>query len=54
MREMNGASIQTRMNALQDGPLTGEGSAAPDELRITLSRAARADSGQVPTGLYDG
>ena len=38
---MNGASIQARMNALQDGPLTEEGSAALDELRVTLSRAAR-------------
>ena len=33
MREMNGASIQARMNALQDGPLTEEGGAALDELR---------------------
>ena len=41
MREMNGASIQARMNALQDGPQTEEGSAALDELRVTLSRAAR-------------
>ena len=41
MREMNDASIQGRMNALQDGPLTEEGSAALDELRATLSRAAR-------------
>jgi hypothetical protein len=41
MREMNGASIQARMNALQDGPLSEEGSAALDELRVTLSRAAR-------------
>ena len=41
MREMNCASIQARMNALQDGPLTKEGSAALDELRVTLSRAAR-------------
>jgi hypothetical protein len=41
MRKTNGASIQARMNALQDGPLTEEGSAALDELRVTLSRAAR-------------
>jgi hypothetical protein len=41
MREMNGASIQARMNALQDGPLTKQGSAALDELRVMLSRAAR-------------
>jgi hypothetical protein len=41
MREMNGASIQARMNARQDRPLTEEGSAALDELRVTLSRAAR-------------
>jgi hypothetical protein len=41
MREMNGASIQAHMNALQDGPLTEEGGAALDELWVTLSRAAR-------------
>jgi hypothetical protein len=41
MREMNGASIQARMNALRDGPLTEEGSVALDELRVMLSRAAR-------------
>ncbi|MGE3280081.1 MAG: TniQ family protein [Alphaproteobacteria bacterium] len=41
LREMNGASIQARMNALQDGSLTEEGSAALDELRVMLSRAAR-------------
>jgi hypothetical protein len=41
MREMNGASIQARMNALQDGPQTEEGSTALDEPRVTLSRAAR-------------
>lgn len=41
MREMNGASIQARMNALRDGSLTEEGSAALDELRVMLSRAAR-------------
>jgi hypothetical protein len=29
------------MNALQDGPLAEEGSAALDELRVTLSRVAR-------------
>jgi hypothetical protein len=29
------------MNALQDGPLTEEGSAVLDELRVTLSRSAR-------------
>jgi len=38
---MNGASIQARMNALRDGSLTEEGSAALDELRAMLSRAAR-------------
>lgn len=41
MREMNCASILARMNALQHGPLTEEGSEALDELRVTLSRAAR-------------
>ena len=41
MREMNGASIQARTNALRDGSLTEKGSAALDELRVTLSRAAR-------------
>jgi TniQ protein len=41
MREMNGALIQARLNALQDGKLTEEGSAGLDELRISLSRAAR-------------
>ena len=41
IREMSGASIQARMNTLRDGPLTKEGSAALDELRVTLSRAAR-------------
>jgi len=29
------------MNALQDGPLTEEGSAALDQLRVTLSRVVR-------------
>jgi len=29
------------MNALQDGPLAEEGSAALDQLRVTLSRVAR-------------
>ena len=33
MREMNGASIQARLNAQQDGPLAEEGTAALDELR---------------------
>jgi hypothetical protein len=41
MREMDGASIQARMNALRDGSLTEEGSAALDELRVMLSRAAK-------------
>jgi hypothetical protein len=41
IRGMNGASIQERMNALQVGSLTEEGSAALDKLRVTLSRAAR-------------
>jgi hypothetical protein len=41
MRKMNGASIQARMNALRDGSRTEEGSAALDELRTMLSRAAR-------------
>jgi hypothetical protein len=41
MREMNGASIQARLNALQAGPLTEEGSAALDELQARLSRAAK-------------
>ena len=41
MREMNGASMQAHMNALRNGPLTEEGSAALDELRVMLSRAAR-------------
>ena len=29
------------MNALQDGPLAEEGSAALDQLRVMLNRAAR-------------
>jgi hypothetical protein len=42
MREMNGASIQARMHALQDGATDrGRGSAALDELRVMLSRAAQ-------------
>jgi hypothetical protein len=41
MRKMNGASIQARRNALQDRPLTEQGSAVLDELPMTLSRAAR-------------
>ena len=60
MREMNDASIQGRMNALQDGPLTEEGSAALDELRATLSRAARrqpayatADAGSLARQNWD-
>jgi hypothetical protein len=41
MRETNGASIQTHMNTLQNGPSPIQGSATLDELRVTLSRAAR-------------
>ena len=36
MREMSGVSIRARMNALQNGLLTGEGSAALNELRVSL------------------
>jgi hypothetical protein len=41
MRKMNCASIQARLNAPQDGPLSEEGSAALTELRVMLSRTAR-------------
>ena len=41
MREMNCASIQARMNGVQGGPLTEEGGAALDELRIAPGRVAR-------------
>ena len=41
MREMNGASIQARMNALQDGPLAEEGGAALDELRGPMATSPR-------------
>jgi hypothetical protein len=46
MREMNSALIQARIDVLRidvlrDGPLTEEGRAAREELRVTLSRAAR-------------
>ena len=34
MREMNGVTIRARINALQNGPLTEEGSAALNELRV--------------------
>jgi hypothetical protein len=43
MREMNCASIQARMNGTRrrNGPLTEEGSAALNKLRVTLSRSAK-------------
>jgi hypothetical protein len=41
MQAMNCASIGARVNELQDGLLTEEGRAALDELRVTLSRAAK-------------
>jgi hypothetical protein len=41
MRETDSASIQARLNALQEGPLTEEASATLDELWVTLSRAVR-------------
>ena len=34
MREMNGVLIRARINALQNGPLTEEGSAALNELWV--------------------
>lgn len=41
LREMNCASILARMDALQDRPPTEEESEAREELRVTLSRAAK-------------
>jgi hypothetical protein len=41
MREMNSASIGARVAELGEGPPTEDGNAALDELRVTLSRAAR-------------
>ena len=60
IREINGASIQARMNALRDGSLAEEGSAALGELRVMLSRAARrrqayatADAGRLARQNWD-